>query len=129
MKMTVRIFTLSIFCLVPAVFSQAQTSESRKTSENQTQKQAPEKDKPLQIKSKPRVEPGNCRQSSGIVSLRVTFDKSAKVTEIEIASSSGCGSFDNKAVSAAKRIKFNPAIKDGEPITVKKQVQYSFTKY
>jgi TonB family protein len=81
----------------------------------------------VKILNKPRVELGRCSQPSGITKLRVTFDKSAKITEAVIVQSSGCQDFDNNAIKAARGIKFKPAIKDGEEATVTKPVEYSFS--
>ncbi|MDQ3180211.1 MAG: energy transducer TonB [Acidobacteriota bacterium] len=105
----------------------AQTRSNSNKNEKKTEKQ--EKDQPLKIKRKPVAEIGNCEQSSGRIALRVTFDKSAKVTNVEIVKQSGCASFDSNAIRAARGIKFNPVIKNGEPVTVKKLVEYNFTKY
>jgi len=126
MKTIILIFSLLIFGLLLTVNSNGQTTDSSNSSENQTKK--PESDKPLKIKRKPqaRFTQGACSESSGLVSLRVTFDKSAKITDVEMISSSGCDKFDKDAVTAAKGIKFNPAVKNGEPVTVVKIVQYTF---
>lgn len=88
-------------------------------------------DKPLKIKRKPtaQVRDANCSDSSGRVTIRVTFDKSAKITDTLIITSSGCNGFDDNAVRAARQIKFEPAVKNGEPITVTKLIQYDFRRY
>jgi TonB family protein len=83
-------------------------------------------DEPVKILKKPRVELGRCSESSGITKLRVTFDKSAKITEAVVVLSSGCEDFDKNALKAARGIKFKPAIKEGEAVTVTKPVEYSF---
>jgi len=87
--------------------------------------------KPLKIIKKPfaKIRGANCSESSGRISVRVTFDKSAKVTKTEIVTASGCPDFDDNAVRAAQKIKFEPAHEDGVPITVVKIVQYQFNKY
>jgi TonB family protein len=97
-------------------------------AQDSTSKEKP-KDRPLEIKSKPPTQIPDCKQSSGIVRLKVTFDKSEKITNVEIASSSGCDDFDKSAIRVAKRIKFKVAIKDGEPVTVTKLIEYSFKIY
>ena len=86
-------------------------------------------DSPVKIIKKPVVRMGNCPQSSGVTQLRVTFDKSAKITEAAITKSSGCEDFDKNAIRAALGIKFKPAVKDGEEITVTKPVEYTFQRY
>jgi TonB family protein len=85
-----------------------------------------EADKPVKILNKPRAQFGRCSQSSGQTKLRVTFDKSAKITDAVVVQSSGCDDFDKSALKAARGIKFKPAIKDGEAATVTKPVEYSF---
>lgn len=42
---------------------------------------------------------------------------------------SGCLSFDNNALSVARKIKFEPEIKDGEAITVTGLVEYAFRRF
>lgn len=87
-------------------------------------------DKKLKIIKKPGVKfSRQCRQSSGTTRVRVTFDKSAKITNVEIVISSGCTSFDNNALDSARRITFEPQVKDGEPVTVTKLVEYNFNSY
>jgi TonB family protein len=87
-------------------------------------------DKKLKIIKKPGVKfSRECRQSSGNTLVRVTFDKSAKITETEITRTSGCKSFDGNALDSARRITFEPATKDGEPITVVKLIEYNFRTY
>ncbi len=105
----------------------AQTDNNSNKSGQKTGQQ--EKDLPLKIKRKPTPVIGKCNQSSGKAMVFVTFDKSAKVTDAEIVVSSGCDSFDKNSVDAARRIQFSPQIKDGEPITVKKRIQYAFERY
>jgi hypothetical protein len=36
---------------------------------------------------------------------------------------------DRQSITAAKKIKFTPAMKNGAPITVMKQLEYSFSIY
>ena len=56
--------------------------------------------------------------------LRLTFDATAKITEVEVKTASGCNAFDAESVDAARRIKFEPAVQNGKPITVTKTVVY-----
>ncbi len=59
-----------------------------------------------------------------LVRLRVTFHSSGEITDIQVIEDSGCEYFNNEAVRVAEKVKFNPAIKDGEPITVTKTMEY-----
>ena len=119
-KMTI---VLVAFLFVFAVVSNAQTDNSPKSTQKSEQEE-----KPLKIKNKPQVQykPEDCNASKSFVNLKVTFDKSGKISKAEIAKSSGCEKFDRQALSAARKIKFTPAMKNGEPVTVTKTVQYTF---
>jgi len=87
-------------------------------------------DKPVKIKKKPQSSARGCQaQSSGRMQVKVTFDKSAFVTEVMQLSSSGCNSFDREALRAARKIQFEPAVKDGAAITVVKTVEYAYSVY
>jgi TonB family protein len=120
-------FTVFFFALAFVVASNAQ--QIPPASGDKQKNPAQEKDRPLQIEHKPFAKTGNCpNKSRGLTRLRVTFDKSAKVTNAEIVISSGCDDFDRAAVRAASAIKFKPAIKNGEPVTVSKLMEYKFRK-
>lgn len=126
-KIIASLFAAFILTFLFVTVINAQTENSRKNGENQKSDQ---RNKKLNIKSKPLPRTGgSCPQNSGIVTTLVTFDKSAKITKAEITRSSGCVNFDQESIQAAMRIKFEPEVKDGEPITVKKPVQYSFMRY
>lgn len=126
-KIIASLFAAFILTFLFATVINAQTGNSKEKGENQKSDQ---QNKKLKIKSKPIPRlGGGCSQDSGIVTVRVTFDKSAKITKAEISRSSGCDSFDRNSVQAAMKIKFEPEIKDGEPVTVSKQVQYTFMRY
>jgi TonB family protein len=87
--------------------------------------------KPLQIISKPRAiytDAARQNQVQGTVSLRVTFTASGEIGSISPISNLPHG-LTEQAISAAREIKFEPAVKNGIPQTVTKQVQYSFMLY
>ena len=64
----------------------------------------------------------------GIVSLRVAFLKNGKIGDIKIVSGLPDGLTD-KAIGAAKQIRFQPATIKGKAVTVTKTVAYTFTLY
>ena len=89
------------------------------------------KNKSLQIISKPKavytVEARkNCIQ--GKVIIKVTFFANGSVGRIKVLKGL-CYGLSNKAVEAAKFIKFKPEIKNNKAITVTKKVTYNFTIY
>lgn len=86
-------------------------------------------DKPLKITKKPQPSARGCQPGNGRMQLRATFDKSAVVTNIELKSASGCDAFDRSAMQAAKNIKFEPATKDGNAVTVVRTVEYVYAIY
>jgi len=82
-------------------------------------------DKPLEITYKPNARARSC-QGSGSAKVRVTFDKSGKVTEVEMIESSSCNGFNKNVIEAARKIKFKPEIKSGEAVTVTKLIIYTY---
>lgn len=128
-KIYIVFFSILISVLVFAAVSSGQSTVSLNFFDKQEDKNQQENDRPLKIKNKPTARTGNCSQSSGQITVRATFDKSATVTAVDIVESSGCSSFDQNAVDAAKGIKFDPAIKNGQPVTITKLLKYTFTRF
>ena len=85
----------------------------------------------LFIESKPRPEyTSEARENgeSGSVILRVTFLSNGQIGAIQPVKTLDFGLTD-QAIKVAKRIKFQPAKKDGVPVTVTRQIEYSFSIY
>lgn len=107
--------------------------ESNQTDLNQTTQSlvnSSRVDSPLKILEKPRppLFPDGQDCSQGIVVLRVTFLASGEIGTISVISGL-TKSKTEASVKAAKKIKFQPAIKDGKPVNVTKIVQYVFSLY
>jgi TonB family protein len=64
----------------------------------------------------------------GTVVLRVTLEKSGEVTNIRVTSGLPDG-LSEKAVEAARKIKFQPAVKDGRAVSQHLQIEYNFNNY
>jgi TonB family protein len=67
-------------------------------------------------------------QITGTVVLRVVFSRSGEVTNIRAVQSLPFG-LTEKAIVAARQIRFSPAIKDGHPVSVYMQLEYNFNLY
>ena len=65
---------------------------------------------------------------SGTIRLLIGFSADGKIKHILIIKSLGYG-LNEEAVKAARGIRFEPATKDGKPISVVKIVEYSFEIY
>lgn len=86
---------------------------------------------PLKILSKrPPAYTDAARQSGieGTIRMAVFFSESGRVTHTLILKGLG-GGLNENAVKAARQIKFEPAKKDGKPISQIKIVEYSFDIY
>lgn len=86
---------------------------------------------PLKILAKPRASYTDKARSaliSGTIRLAVLFAADGRISQIIVLSALGFG-LDKEAVEAARQIKFTPQIKDGKPVSVVKQIEYSFTIY
>ncbi|MEZ5346826.1 MAG: energy transducer TonB [Pyrinomonadaceae bacterium] len=85
----------------------------------------------IQIRSKPR--PGytdTARQNNvqGTVMLRVTFQANGTIGSISPIKGLPNG-LTEKAIAAARQISFTPAMRNGQPYSVTKSIQYNFTIY
>jgi TonB family protein len=65
---------------------------------------------------------------TGTVVLRAIFSASGEVTNIRVVSGLPNG-LTEKAVEAARRIEFAPAMKDGRPVSQYIQIDYNFYLY
>lgn len=63
---------------------------------------------------------------SGTVVLKVIFAKTGQVTNIRTVSGLPYGLTD-QAIKAAKKIKFTPAMKNGQPVSMWMQLEYNFS--
>jgi TonB family protein len=81
------------------------------------------------IKRKPNPEAGHdCIPDEGLVRLRVILHKTGKITNVQLIKGMSCG-FDERAVEAAKKIEFEPAQKNGEPVSTAVLVEYNYRRY
>lgn len=57
------------------------------------------------------------------VSLQVVLRKSGKVTDVTVIKPSGC-SYDQEAIKAVRKLKFDPAVKAGQPVSQFYQIEF-----
>jgi len=65
---------------------------------------------------------------TGSVLLRVVFSRSGEVTNIRAVQSLPFG-LTERAIAAARLIRFRPATRDGRPVNVYMQLEYNFNLY
>ncbi len=136
-------FILSLLILMASCFAVNAQSGRKSVQKEEPPKQPSEEKKegkkdaasgdiqPAKIYRRPKPDAAvaaRCFRNEGFsyvkTVLRVTFDASAEITAVEIKTPSGCNEFDEESVDAARRIKFEPAVQNGKPITVSKIVIY-----
>ena len=91
----------------------------------------PELSERARVLSKPEPQYTEEARRSGItgtVILRVVFSRSGEVTNIRALQPLG-GGLTEKAVAAARQIKFLPAKKNGQPVSMYMQLEYNFNLY
>lgn len=87
--------------------------------------------KALAITGKPRpnyTDAARQNNVQGTVTLRVTFNANGTIGSVTPVNSLPYG-LTEQAISAAKRMTFQPATKNGQPYAVTKQVAFTFTIY
>lgn len=67
-------------------------------------------------------------QVQGTVVLRATFSADGRITDIRVVRGLPMGLTEN-AIMAAQRIRFQPAIRNGVPITVNASLEFNFALY
>jgi TonB family protein len=67
-------------------------------------------------------------QITGKVVLSVVFDRTGQVTNIRAVQTLCCG-LTEKAIAAARQIRFVPAMRDGQVVSVHMQLEYNFNLY
>jgi TonB family protein len=90
-----------------------------------------EVDQRAAILSRPQPEytqEARVNQISGVVTLRVVLSASGQVTNITVVKGLGYG-LSEKAIDAARKIRFEPARKDGRAVSMYMQIQYNFNLY
>lgn len=97
-------------------------------------------DRPLSVReveqrarllSKPEphyTEEARRNQITGTVTLRVVFSSAGEVVQIRALRTLPFG-LTERAISAARQIKFIPALKGGRPVSVHMQLEYNFNLY
>jgi len=65
---------------------------------------------------------------TGVVILRVVFSRTGEVTNIR-AMQSLQGGLTEKAIAAARQIRFVPATRNGQPVSMYMQLEYNFNLY
>ena len=82
------------------------------------------------LNKKPAGYTEKARQASvsGFIRLLVAFSEDGTIKHVLALNSLGFG-LDEEAIDAAKDIKFEPATKDGRPVTVVKTIEYTFSIY
>lgn len=125
MRKTVQIiFAICLF----STFIAAQNNENR-SSDQKTERKY---DTPVKILYKPRpVYPSQDKGSvciQGTVRLRIEFLESGEIGKITVVSGLPLGATEN-SIEAAKKIKFEPARKDGKAVTSFRQIEFTFSLY
>jgi protein TonB len=90
-----------------------------------------EVDQRARLLSKPEpqyTEEARRNQISGTVMLRAVFSSSGEVVQIRALSALPFG-LTERAIAAARRIKFTPAMKKGRAVSVHMQLEYNFNLY
>ena len=83
------------------------------------------------VLSKPEpqyTEEARKNQITGTVVLRAVFTSGGQVTNIRSVSGLPFG-LTERAIAAARQIKFSPATKDGRPVSMYIQLEYNFNLY
>jgi TonB family protein len=129
MKKISIIFTLLFSTMI---FAGAANAQTNKSDEDKVYKQS-EVDQKALITTKPRASTnGQCGRgpgTNGTTRIAVVLRKTGEVSDVKVAKSSPCATFNQNALAAARNIKFKTAMKDGQAVSVAVWVEYSYRMF
>jgi TonB family protein len=133
-KINIALIMIFIFsCLTISIATQAKPS-SISTPQKREDKDKVYSAKEVDVKpkiKKPMEHPQptrDCPRNGGQATVRAILHKSGKVTRAILVQGMGCG-FDERALEAAQKIEFTPAMKDGQPVSMYTDIRYNYTQY
>lgn len=86
---------------------------------------------PLRIISKPRAnytEAARTAQVTGTVVLKIVFNANGSIGGITVVKGLPYG-LTETAISAARQIRFEPATRNGQPVSVSRPIEYAFNQF
>lgn len=137
LKSITRLISAASLCLLSAslsvLFAQSQGPNSQTNRSQQANGEKTFTGKEVETKAflVKRVEPKYTKDArknkvEGTVVIRCIFSSTGKVTDIRVISRLPDG-LTEKAVAAARLIRFKPATKNGKPVSMYMQLEYNFT--
>lgn len=108
-----------------------EVSDAEKSRSGETTYKGSEVDTKIKLKSRPPpdyTEEAKKKQIRGTVVLKCVFSRDGTVTNFEVIAGLPYGLTD-KAIEAAKKIKFIPATKDGHNVSMWMLLEYNFNLY
>jgi len=140
MKNILHINLLSVLILSCLVVVPAQDSKSTPIPGNQQgQEIKPDEDRiysPSEVDTRAKIRHGvdgtpestrDC-PNKGRATINAVLRKSGKITDVDLVKGMGCG-YDQKAVEAARKLKFSPAMKDGHAVSQSLRIEYQYERY
>jgi len=112
-------------------FGQFRNPQSSATSDANLSYKDKDADTKATVKDKPQpsyTKEAKKHKIEGTVILRCVFTSTGQVTNIRVVSGLPYG-LTERAIEAAKEIKFIPATKDGHPVSMWMQLEYNFNLY
>ncbi len=120
------IFAAITICFAFSLIANAQPNSNSNSNQDLKKEAKPLNDRPLKIKSVLRPDVVGYCSGKGTVLVRITFHSSGKVTAVDRTKSSQCKYFNEEVEKISRKIKFEPAIKDGVAVTISKTLQFNY---
>jgi len=129
---TLKLFVCILVLVSTYLLAQGQTPSPSPTNQSVDRPyKSSEVSQRLQVKKKPEpkyTKEARKHEVEGTVVLRCVFRANGEVTNISVIRGLPDG-LTERAIEAAKKIKFKPAMKDGLPVSMWMQLEYNFHLY
>jgi TonB family protein len=80
----------------------------------------------VQAIKKPKPSSDGCNFGVGMTKVQAVFRKNGKITNIRIVEESDCPSFNKNVLKSVSKIKFIPATKNGQPVSVLMFIEFVY---
>jgi TonB family protein len=129
--LTITVCALILFCADYSLTRSQTPTPSPNSPAIEVVQKASEVTQKARVKKKPEpkyTKDAKKHNVEGTVVLRCVFRSTGEVTNISVIRGLPDGLTD-RAIEAAKKIKFIPAMKDGHPVSMWMQLEYNFNLY
>jgi TonB family protein len=128
-RFSISILFFMFFIASSFIAANAQTTPPQNSEDKVYARSEVDKSPRIMTRERPATD-GKCKPgTSGKVRVEVILRRSGAVEIQNILQESGCDRFDKNALNVLKAMKFEPAVKEGQPVSVLMKMEFNYSTY